>query len=97
MDGAIAADGHVVDRAAEARRQQGGPGLGRLDPGLSPRALAIGRRPDGSLRAQLLDPEAFRPGPSRFLRARPAGSAFVARCLHEVEERVQRIVQSANS
>jgi len=61
-------------------------GLGRLDPWLSPRKIAVVRRPDGRLKAQLLSPTALRVGT-------PAGPADRRRARQFLEERLQEVDQ----
>jgi hypothetical protein len=58
--------------------------LGRLDPWLSTRKIALVRRDDGGLRAQLLDPGAFRLG-----RPRQSGRRVEAQRL--LEQRLQEV------
>jgi tRNA A-37 threonylcarbamoyl transferase component Bud32 len=60
--------------------------LGRLDTWLSPRKLALVRRPDGGLRAQLIDPSGFRSGWPMLRRRRERARTQVRRRLQEVQQ-----------
>jgi len=58
--------------------------LGRLDPWISTRKIALARRPDGSMTAQLLDPAAFRTARAVRRRRRERARKLVMQRLREV-------------
>jgi len=60
--------------------------LGRLDPWLSTRKIVVVRRPDGGLRAQLIDPSAFRAARPIRHRRRERARALLAERLGEVQQ-----------
>jgi hypothetical protein len=60
--------------------------LGRLDPWLSTRKIVLVRRPDGGLRAQLIDPSAFRAARPTRHRRRERARALLAQRLGEVQQ-----------
>jgi tRNA A-37 threonylcarbamoyl transferase component Bud32 len=60
--------------------------LGRLDRWLSTRKIALARRPDGSLSAQLLDPTAFRTARPARRRRRERARKLVMQRLQEVRK-----------
>jgi tRNA A-37 threonylcarbamoyl transferase component Bud32 len=68
--------------------------LGRLDTWLSPRKLALVRRPDGGLRAQLIDPSAFRSRRPLRRRRRPRARASVRGRLKEVQQLLEIVEKS---
>jgi tRNA A-37 threonylcarbamoyl transferase component Bud32 len=68
--------------------------LGRLDAWLSPRKLALVRRPDGGLRAQLIDPSAFRSGRPLRRRRRERARAVVWNRLREAQQLLEIVEES---
>jgi hypothetical protein len=60
--------------------------LGRLDPWLSTRKIALARRPDGGMSAQLLDPAAFRAARPVRHRHRERARKLVMQRLREVRQ-----------
>jgi hypothetical protein len=68
--------------------------LGRLDPWLSTRKIAVARRRDGGLRAQLVDPSAFRAARPVRRKRRERARAFVGQRLREVQQLREIILDS---
>jgi hypothetical protein len=60
--------------------------LGRLDPWLSTRKIALARRPDGGMSAQLLDPAAFRSARPVRHKRRERARKLVMQRLREVQQ-----------
>ena len=60
--------------------------LGRVEPWLSLRKIAVVRRPDGSLRAELNDPAAFRCARAVVRGRRVRARRFIEHRLHEFEQ-----------
>jgi hypothetical protein len=60
--------------------------LGRLDPWLSTRKIALARRPDGGMSAQLLDPAAFRAARPVRRKRRERARQLVMQRLREVQQ-----------
>ena len=60
--------------------------LGRLDPWLSTRKIVLVRRPDGGLRAQLIDPSVFHASRPTRRNRRERARALLARRLEEVQQ-----------
>jgi hypothetical protein len=60
--------------------------LGRLDPWFSTRKIALARRPDGGMSAQLLDPAAFRAARPLRRKRRERARELVMQRLREVQQ-----------
>jgi hypothetical protein len=69
--------------------------IGRVDPWLSPRKIAVVRRTDGSLRAELNDPAAFQCARAVLRGRRGRARGFIEHRLHEVEQLLEIVKNSA--
>jgi hypothetical protein len=87
LAGARAAAAVLVDRLQ---------GLGRLDPWVSPRKIAVIRRPDGGLRAQLLAPTALRVGRAARQADPRSARKFLEQRLQEVDQHVESIREKSS-
>jgi len=70
--------------------------LGRLDPWLSTRKIALARRRDGGMCAQLLDPSAFRPARPVLRGRRERARELVRHRLQEVQQ-LHEIIRGSSS
>jgi len=69
--------------------------LGRVDPWLSPRKIAVVRRADGSLRAELNDPAAFHCARAIVRGRRARARRFIEHRLYDTEQLVETVRDSA--